>query len=115
MSITTTAITEITEVSAKSGGTIAGITSENYPIVHRLLINKFQLYKASNLKIIGDVKSTFELKPFMLFEDSKQSESGVDKKFVLTGFAFRPCSNQYEDVQLNEYDNTTDMTLNIIP
>ena len=113
MSITTNNIISITETSAVSGGTITGISQEMYPITHRLLINKFQLYKASNQKIASSVKPGLELKPFMLFEDSKQSESGVSKKFVLTGFAFRPISNLYDDVQVNEYDNTTDMTLNI--
>lgn len=114
MSIATNDIISITESSAVSGGVISGITQAMYPISHRLLINKFQLYKASNQKIGSSVKPGLELRPFMLFEDSKQSESGVYKKFVLTGYSFRPISNLYDDVQLNEYDNTTDMTLNIV-
>jgi hypothetical protein len=117
MSITTNEIPSatITENTAVSGGEITGITADYLPLVHRLLINKFQLYNKSTQKLNGDVHNTFELRPFQLFEDSKQSDSSTgEKKFVLTGFTFRPISCRYEDVQLNEYDNSTPITLNII-
>jgi hypothetical protein len=113
MSITTNVIADITESSAESGGVISGISEGFYPITHRLLINKFQLMKESSMRVIGSSRATFELKPLMLFEDSKQTESGVDKKFVLTGFAYSPISGNYDDIQLSEYDNTTEMTLKI--
>jgi hypothetical protein len=110
MSITTNTITEITGYTATSGGVISGVDDTFFPLTHRLMMNKFQLYKASNMKLNASVKKEFNLRPFQLYEDSKQS----NKKFVLTGFSYRPYSDMYTDVQLNEYDNTTDMTLNIL-
>lgn len=115
IAVTTIAITEITANSAKSGGSLAGFEEDYYPITHRLLINKFQLRKACCQKLSGSIRNKTLLKPFMLFEDSKQSESGIDKKFVLTSYAYKPISDTYEDISLSEYDNTTDMTINIVP
>jgi len=112
--VTTTAVTEITANSAKTGGSITGMTEEFFPITHRLLINKFQLRKACCQKLSGSVRNTSFLKPFMLFEDSKQTDSEGDKKFVLTAYSYRPMSQIYEDISLSEYDNTTDMTINIV-
>ena len=114
ITVTTVAISDKTANSAISGGSIAGFTEDYYPITHRLFINKFQLRKACCQKLSGNVMNKTLLKPFMLFEDSKQSDSGTDKKFVLTSFSYRPISNRYEDLTLNEYDNTTDMTINIV-
>lgn len=109
-SILTSAVTAITSASAVSGGTISGMEGNFRPITHRLLINKFQLYKACCQKLSGSIRDTNILRPFMLFEDSKQS----DKKFILTSYAYRPMTDSYEDVSLSEYDNTTDMSINII-
>lgn len=110
MNIATVTPFAITGTSAKSGGTISGVVENYFPIVNRLLMNKFQLQKTSCQKFTGSVRSLNSMKPFQMFQEEKQGE----KKFLLTGFTFHPMSDEYE-VQLNEYDNTTEITLNIVP
>jgi hypothetical protein len=111
MSITTKDIPEesIGEYTAQSGGVIDSINPDYHPLTHLLLINKFKLQKASSQKLGASVKRRFELRPLQLFTESKQN----DKQFVLTAFCFKPVSGIYSDVQLNEYDNSTDISLNL--
>jgi len=118
MEITTTAITSITTVSAKSGGVITTIAGDYSPIVDKLLHNKWQLYNKTRQKLTADVKMVAPIQPLSLFEDSKQIEiigggvGGADvlKKFVLTAYRFKPISGICT-VELQEYDNTTEVTL----
>jgi hypothetical protein len=110
MAITTTTVTGIESFSAISGGTIPNDPKEFLPIVDRILKNKFQLYNRSRQKITSAVQSTTPLRPFQLFADSKQETSGVDKPFVMGGFRYNLCRDIFE-VELFEYDNTTDINL----
>lgn len=108
MSITTTVVSGITENTSQTGGVITVSGGDYFPITDRLLMNRFQLYKASLQRITANVKSKTGLKPLQLFVDSNQS----NKQFLLTSFRYRPASDMYS-VELNEYDNTTEITLNI--
>ena len=110
MAITTTPATSIESFSAISGGSIPNDPGEYLPIVDYILKNKFQLYNRSRQKITGQAKGTTRLRPFQLFADSKQETSGTDKPFVLGGFRYNLCRDMYE-VELFEYDNTTDINL----
>lgn len=106
MAIVTTAITGILSHQANSGGTISGDTGEYMPLVDRILKNKFQLYNRSCQKLTSDIKSKTGLKPLQMFIDSKQD----NKKFVLGGFSYKPCSDVIT-VNLFEYDNTSEINL----
>jgi len=107
MAIITKEVTDILSTKATSGGIIYNIGGDFVPLVDRLLKNKFQLYHRSRQKITSTIFCTTKLKPFQLFQDSKQA----NKPFVVGGFKYSPLTNQY-DIDLYEYDNTTDVTLN---
>lgn len=79
------------------------------PLEHMLIKNKSQLYYKSRQQISSTVISSDFLKPFSMWYDSNQPE----KKYVLTGYSYRPTQNQYDCVW-SEYDNTTLVNLNII-
>lgn len=102
MAVVTTVVTDILSKQAKSGGTISNDHKEYLPLVDRVLKNKFQLYNRSRQKITADIKCLTMPKPFQMFTDSKQD----DKKFVVGGFRYKPCSDTC-NIELFEYDNTT--------
>lgn len=109
MEVTTNEVTAVSGTTAVCGGNIvmgSGEVSDYFPIVDRILMNKWKLYIKSRFKLVGTVKSLNALSLFQLFEDSKQS----DAPFVLTSFTYKVLSDMY-DVELKEYDNTTDINL----
>jgi hypothetical protein len=111
VTITTTTVSDIESKKAISGGTVSGSTDEEgeyLPLVDHVLKNKFKLYNRSRQRITSSVKNKGTLKPFQLFTDSKQS----DKPFVLGNIVYRPITDMYE-VELFEYDNTTN--INLVP
>lgn len=111
MEITTTNITSITATSAVSGGNITGTGSDYVPITDRILRNKFQLYNRNREKLSGNVKVINPISIFQLYEESKQKDENDDpKKFVVVSSRFKPVSGM-QSVELFEYDNTTDVTL----
>lgn len=113
MSITVTTDTpsDIDISSVRCGGNITGTLEGDYlPIVDRILKNKFQLYNRTRQKIVADVKAYQHFRPFALFEDEKQSDSGNFKTFIMGSFTWKPIS-EVLTVELIEYDNTTDVNL----
>lgn len=111
MDITTTDVSSITTTSAMSGGTITGIGGDYVPITDRILRNKFQLFNRNREKLSGNVKVISPIPLLQLYEESKQmDESGEAKQFVLVASRFRPISG-IQTVELFEYDNSTDVTL----
>lgn len=107
MNITTATVSSITNEEAFSGGTITGTPGDYLSLMDWMLVNKFRLYKASQQIITATIYSTIPLRPFMLFQDDKQS----NKKFILVGYRYLIETDMYE-IQLYEYDNTT--TVNLI-
>lgn len=85
--------------------TTDGILQES--LVRRLIRNKFQLFNRSRQRLTARLKYSGFLKPFSLFSDGNQ----VGKKFVLTGYAYKPDRDEY-DIELAEYDNSE--TINFI-
>ena len=86
--------------------TIDGV--DNASLVDRLIENKVMLYNKSRQKITSDVFSSTILKPFSIWGDQNQR----DKQFVLTGYTYNPVKKLYTNCTWNEYDNTTEITLN---
>lgn len=111
VTVTTDAIGEITSSTVMCGGSLTGTYEGDYaPIVDHILENKFQLYNRSRQKITSGIKTINHIKPFSLYEDEKQSDSGTFKQFVLTSFTWKPISEELE-IELTEYDNTSDVSL----
>lgn len=109
MEVITSAVTNISGNTAVCGGEIvmgSGQISDYFPIVDRILMNKWKLYNKTRFKLVGTVKSLEGVTPFQLFEDREQA----DTPYVLTGLTYKVMLDQY-DVELNEYDNTTDINL----
>lgn len=105
MLVVTIVPTNITETTAICGGTITAdseVVTDYYPIVDRLIKNKFQLYNRSRQKIVSTIHNPIPLKPFQMFTDREQSA----KPFVLCAYRYKPDSDEYE-VELFEYDNTS--------
>jgi hypothetical protein len=99
--------TDIKTTSAVSGGEVSGDLGEYIPIVDILMKSKFQFASNSRQKVIGKVKKAVDLlKPFQLFQDSKQA----DTQFVLTGFTMNILEDSYT-MEVTEYDNTTPINL----
>ena len=112
---TTNTVTKIASSSATCGGTLAGTSSGNYiPIVDHILTNKAKLFHRTRQKIVSDVKIMENIKPFTLFENEKESESGVFKQFVLTAYTWKPISEVLE-VELMEYDNSSGVNFVEVP
>lgn len=111
VTVTTNNVTEINPYTAVCGGTVTGTSEGEYlPLVDLILISKFKLYNKSRQKITSNVKITNCIRPFQLFEDLKQADSNDYKRFILTGFVWKPISEVLE-VELNEYDNITNVDL----
>ena len=75
MLVVTTVPTSITETTAICGGTITAdseVVTDYYPIVDRLIKNKFQLYNRTRQKFIGDIISKEFIKPFQLVTATNQ-------------------------------------------
>jgi len=108
ITVVTSAITNVTDSGAVSGGTITGDNSGEYmPLVDRLMKNKFQLYNRTRQKFIGDIISKEFIKPFQLVTATNQG----GKQFVVGGFKYDITQDKYSSFELFEYDNTTDITL----
>lgn len=115
ITVTTNTVTEIDATIAVCGGALSGTYSGNYqPIVDHIMDNKFKLYHRTRQKIVSNVKATAPIQPFSLYEDDKQDESGSFKQFVLSAYVWHPISEVLE-VELVEYDNTSEITHNEIP
>jgi hypothetical protein len=108
MDVTTTAVTDIADVSVVSGGTVGGATLDYVPLTDHLMRNKFQLFNRNRQKLVGDVRRIPPLRITQPFVDSK---TGLT--FMLMSYTFKPISDTYT-VNLYEYDNTVDITLTII-
>jgi len=108
MAITTTIISGVLSTQATSGGTITG-DATFVPLVDIILKNKFKLYNRSRQKVTATIKSKNKIKPFQLFEDAMQPDGTV--RFVMGGIRYCLTNDSYT-VELFEYDNTTDVTLN---
>lgn len=109
MEVTTTTATEIKTSSAITGGEVIADSADNgdyKPIVDHLMIQKFKLYNQTRQKFTADVKRTAPLKPFTMFENSKQG----DKTFFSVGYSWDVCNDMYT-MGLYEYDNATDVNL----
>lgn len=109
MNIVTTVASSVEGNTATSGGTItleSADVSLYEPLVDLLLKSKFQLYNVTRQKLSGTVKTLTGISPFMLLKDTKQA----DKPFVVTGITDNILSDTY-DIEINEYDNTTDVNL----
>lgn len=106
MEITTTAATDIKTTSAVLGGEITGDTGEYKPIVDHLLISEARFSQVSRQIITAKIRYNGILRPFQLFEDTKQS----DKQFVLVGYRMDVLNDFYE-IELVEYDNTSEINL----
>lgn len=109
MNIVTTAPSAIEGNSATSGGTISLESADVFlyePLMDILLKSKFRLYNVTRQKLSGTIKTQVEILPFMLLKDSKQS----DMPFVVTGITENVLSDTF-DIEINEYDNSTDVNL----
>lgn len=88
-----------------SDNTSSGDTGP-YSLIDWILYYKFRIYNVSRQIITSNVVTGDMLRPFSLFTEQKQA----DKKFILTGFRHSPIDAEYE-VQLDEYDNETEINL----
>lgn len=106
MEIATNDVTEVTSNSAVCGGVITGDLNEYLPLTDRLIKNRFQLYGRTRQIIVSDILDrSYNLKPLQLCEDLKQN-----KQFLITSLSYDLCNDQLS-VELNEYDNETDINL----
>jgi hypothetical protein len=110
MNISTTEVSSISDITAVSGGVVTIDTLEYVPLVDHLMRNKFQLFNRNRQKLVGDIlrRGLSLLRPTQSFTDSKQVIP-----FILMGYSYKPISDTYT-VQLCEYDNTVNITLDIV-
>jgi len=80
--------------------------STTLPLAEKLLQSKFRLYNVARQKLSISYRTREVLRPLRIWEDAKQS----NKQFVLAGDTFLPERDRH-NVELWEYDNTTDINL----
>ncbi len=77
-----------------------GTQISDLSLAERKIRNRFRFYNVSKQNITSDVINEGQLRPFVLLEDSKQS----NKKFLLTGYTFYPMRDKYV-TKLFEFDD----------
>lgn len=108
MDVTTNPVTSIAATVAVSGGEVTGDTGEYIPLTDILMRNKFKLYNRTRQSITGDCKRSIPLRPGAMVQDNRRD----NEPFIIMGYSFRPMTDSYT-VTLQEYDNTTPVTLTI--
>jgi len=76
------------------------------PLDEIIMMDKFRLYYTAKQHLSGIVLQNTKLNILQMFTDINQPS----KKYILMGLIYKPTKSMYE-VQLLEYDNTTDINL----
>lgn len=107
MNVITKAVTEdITQHTALSGGEVTGGSEVNNKLSDILLKSQFQFHSQSRTMIKATIRYDGTLKLFQRFYDSEDG----NKLYVLTSFR-RDMTRSIYEIELTEYDNTTDINL----